>query len=50
LASAFEIFDQFEEETTKKLGFSQVEMIQLRSKAMIIASIDFCKRAEKVFL
>jgi len=50
LSSSFEIFEQFAEETANKLGFDEMELNQIRSQAMIIASNDFCERAEKVFL
>nr|CAD2153120.1 unnamed protein product [Meloidogyne enterolobii] len=48
LSSSFEIFEQFAEETVNKLGFDEMELNQIRSQAMIIASNDFCERAEKV--
>uniref|UniRef100_A0A915N2D8 Conserved oligomeric Golgi complex subunit 2 n=1 Tax=Meloidogyne javanica TaxID=6303 RepID=A0A915N2D8_MELJA len=48
LSSSFEIFEQFAEETANKLGFDEIELNQIRSQAMVIASNDFCERAEKV--
>ncbi|CAK5039307.1 unnamed protein product [Meloidogyne enterolobii] len=48
LTSSFEIFERFAEETVNKLGFDEMELNHIRSQAMIIASNDFCERAEKV--
>ena len=48
LATAFQICEQFGEETVQKLGWDEAEMRKIIAESMATAGMDFCERAEKV--